>query len=422
MSDHPRFDVVIAGAGPAGSVAALVLARGGARVALVDKSAFPRDKACGDLIGPRGVALLADLGIELVGGSRQADILLVGPTGRRTRLPAYAGPGYPGHGLALPRLVLDDRLRLAALAAGAEPIRGRVVGLDRRAEDGVVCGVRLAGGTAVRAEFVLGADGALTRVGADAGLVDPAASLYGFAVRCYLEAADPAGLPVISLLGGRREAVFPGYGWLFPGVDATVNLGIGIAGGADRSVARRAGAALTPYGDRLRATGLLRAGEPGPRTGGWLKFGLVGTVPARGRVLLVGDAAGLVNPLQGEGIAQAMRSGLLAARAILEAPGDPAVPYRAGLSRTFGPFLSAVAPLHRGMVRHPRAVPAVGRLITAPGLGRLLAGSWSILWNDVLDADAPTPVGYAARLALAATRVSAARTATAGRLAADLRG
>lgn len=422
MNDRPSFDVVIAGAGPAGSVAALVLARGGARVALVDKSAFPRDKACGDLIGPRGVALLAGLGIELVGGSRQADILLVGPSGRRTRLPAYAGPDYPGHGLALPRLVFDDRLRQAALAAGAEPVRGRVTGLDRRPEDGAVCGVRLAGGTTVRAAFVLGADGALTQVGADAGLVDPAASLYGYAVRCYLDATGPAGLPVISLLGGRGEQAFPGYGWLFPGVDGTVNLGIGIAGGADRSVARRAGAALTPYVDRLRATGLLRAGELGPRTGGWLKFGVVGTVPARGRVLLIGDAAGLVNPLQGEGIAQAMRSGLLAARAVLDTPADPAACYRAGLTQAFGPFLSAVAPLHRGMVGHPEAVPVVGRLITAPGLGRLLAGSWSILWNDVLDADAPKPVGYAARLALAAARASTARTATAGRLAADLRG
>ncbi|HEY2301180.1 MAG TPA: FAD-dependent monooxygenase, partial [Acidimicrobiales bacterium] len=76
------FDAVVVGAGPAGSVAALVLARAGVRVALIDKAAFPRDKACGDLIGPRGVQILEDLGVELP-DERVGDMQVVGPTGRR---------------------------------------------------------------------------------------------------------------------------------------------------------------------------------------------------------------------------------------------------------------------------------------------------------------------------------------------------
>ena len=97
-----RFDVLVIGAGPAGSVAALVLAHGGAHVALVDKSRFPRDKACGDLVGPRGVQLLNDLGIEVTHAAIVGDMVVVGPTGRRVHLPCYQGTTYPGYALAVP--------------------------------------------------------------------------------------------------------------------------------------------------------------------------------------------------------------------------------------------------------------------------------------------------------------------------------
>jgi len=92
----PGFDVVVAGAGPAGSVAALVLARGGARVALVDKAAFPRDKACGDLVGPRGVGLLDEWACPSRTPGSGADLLVIGPSGHRSRLPAFAGLGLSG--------------------------------------------------------------------------------------------------------------------------------------------------------------------------------------------------------------------------------------------------------------------------------------------------------------------------------------
>src|SRR5271154_953471 len=102
-----RFDVLVVGSGPAGSFAALTLARQGARVALLDKSGFPRDKACGDLVGPRGIQLLTDAGLSLSGGLDVGDMLVVGPTGRRVRLPSAAGLTYPDHGTTVTRVAFD---------------------------------------------------------------------------------------------------------------------------------------------------------------------------------------------------------------------------------------------------------------------------------------------------------------------------
>src|SRR5215471_445683 len=129
MSERP-FDAVVVGAGPAGSVAALVLARGGARVALVDKASFPRDKACGDLVGPRGVRVLAELGVDVPDAGQGSDLLAVGPAGRASRLPAFPGRTYAGHGVVVPRLVFDHALREAAVAAGATAVLARITAVD----------------------------------------------------------------------------------------------------------------------------------------------------------------------------------------------------------------------------------------------------------------------------------------------------
>ena len=110
MTDQ-RFDALVIGAGPAGSIAALVLARAGVRVALVDKAAFPRDKACGDLIGPRGVQLLRDLALDVPEAVRVGDMYVVGPTGKRVRLPATPGRTYPGYGIVVQRSRFDATLQ-----------------------------------------------------------------------------------------------------------------------------------------------------------------------------------------------------------------------------------------------------------------------------------------------------------------------
>ena len=381
-----RFDVLVVGSGPAGSVAALVLARGGARVALVDKARFPRDKACGDLVGPRAVQLLHDLGVKVPGARCVGDMIVVGPTGRRVRLPCRPGLTYPGHGFAAPRTVFDETLQAAAVSAGAEFAVGRAarpLGTDGRLE-----GFELSTGRRLRAGVVIGADGATSRVAEAAGLVDPTRVLWGFALRAYVD--DPVSLPHIVLWEPQPGRGFPGYGWLFPGVGGRANVGLGLGVLSDRAGGGRAAQCFDAFVSHLRRLGVLAsdaspATPAGTRLGGWLKMGMVGTVPARDSVLLVGDAAGLVNPLQGEGISQALGSGRAAAEAVLAGPGGAARRYRRFVASTYAPYQSITAPVHAALLTKPRAVAAVGRLVTAPGIGAAAAGGWSVFWNDLLD-------------------------------------
>jgi len=360
MTDK-RFDVLVVGSGPAGSIAALVLARGGARVALVDKAAFPRDKACGDLIGPRGVQLLRDLRLTVPDATRLGDMLVVGPTGNRVRLPAVPGRTYPGYGIAVQRSRFDATLQCAAIAAGAEFFCGRAD--EPIGENGRLDGFSLSSATRVRADVIVGADGATSRVAEVARLVDPGRLLWGFAVRTYRD--EPVEIPHIILWTPDPGAAFPGYGWVFPAGEGRVNVGLGVGVLADRTAGRRAARDLDAFLEHASRVGVLDDRAPAERSarplGAWLKMGLVGTTPARGRVLLVGDAAGLVNPLQGEGIAQAMDSGRAAAEAILGGVDQAPDRYRAHLARTYAPYLSTTASVQRSMLHRPRLVAAVTR-------------------------------------------------------------
>lgn len=157
--------------------------------------------------------------------------------------------------------------------------------------------------------MVIGADGALSHVARCAQLTDSSAVLWGFALRAYVKAE--VSKATVVMWEPQRGRALPGYGWVFPGPDGRANVGLGVGALGDRSVGRQVRQRWDGFGDHLRALGLVAGGLPGPahQLGGWLRMGMLGTRPARDRVLLVGDAAGLVNPMQGEGIAEAMISG-----------------------------------------------------------------------------------------------------------------
>lgn len=397
-----NFNAVVVGAGPGGSIAALVLARGGARVALVDKATFARDKACGDLVGPRALALLASLRLTAPDGREVGPMVVVGPTGRQVLLPARQGRTYPGHGLAVTRLRFDEWLRTAAIEAGAEPVTARVTAVHGNV-------VELDNGQCLTGDVIIGADGANSRIAASAGLVDPTAVLWGFAQRAYVDQCVER--PIIALWDRTPRRGFPGYGWLFPNADGTANIGLGLGLGTARSDARLAVAHFDEFCDHLRHLGLLTVPVDRPRLGGWLKMGMVGTVAARGRIFLVGDAAGLVNPLQGEGIAQAINSGAAAANAILNSPSSAAARYRQQLSTSFGRYARIAAPIHAAAISGSRQrVSRLTRALTSPVIGTAIAAPWAVSWNDLIDGAPPGPATTAARLAFAVGRLATARS------------
>lgn len=392
-------------------MAALVLARGGARVALVDKALFPRDKACGDIVGPRGLQVLFDLGVPVPPGRDVGDILVVGPTGRNVRLPSGEGLTYPGYGRAITRMDLDSALHSAAVAAGAIPIRGRA---DEPVwSAGRLDGFRFTDGSELRADFVIGADGATSQIARTAELVEPQRVLWGFAVRVYLP--DVVDIPAIVFWEPTRWRGFPGYGWVFPGADGGANVGLGLATLSDRKAAAAATRALPSFLDHLHRLGLVArpASGTGRQLGGWLKMGMVGTNPASGRVLLTGDAAGLVNPLQGEGIAQALDSGRLAAEAVLRDAGTAAGRYRANLASRHLPYHQVAAALQKATVGRPHAIAAVARLLCVAGRVDQIGGGWSVFWNELLDGAPPNRHEAVARAMTRVGRVASARTSTA---------
>ena len=183
-----------------------------------------------------------------------------------------------------------------------------------------------------------------------------------------------------------------------PGEDGQANVGIGVGMGTRRRAASLR-ADLARFCALLRQRGDLTPGaQHGAVTGGWLRMGGTGTPPAAGNVLLVGDAAGLINPLQGEGIGPAMVSARLAAEACWPGgPGAAAARTPRRCADTFGRYMPGAAALQAALLRRPRLASGAVRLLTAPGVRRLVAGTWSLYWNGLVDGASPRPAAWAGR-------------------------
>src|ERR687894_742374 len=343
-----RFDLLVVGAGPAGAAAALEARRlhPAALVALVDKAEFPRDKACGDGLGPHAVDELAALGAAgvLDGYPPIRGLRLRSPRG----LEVAGDPARPNY--VVPRSVLDARLVEAATAAGAQLRRASVRRLEQH--DGLVT---VDGELAAR--VVVGADGANSTVRRLLGVASNPDRALAIAVRGYAPA--PAGRPE-QLIAWVAEG-WPAYVWSFPTGTGLANVGYGLLRSrfhGDRAELHRRLHALLPGADAAPAS--LRAPP--------LPFSSFRPPPGRGRVLLAGDAASLVNPLSGEGIYYALASGRLAARAALTEPDDPLAAYRRLLAKALGRHLRHTGVLARAV--HTPALAEAG-LGAAAGSQRL---------------------------------------------------
>jgi geranylgeranyl reductase family protein len=329
-----RFDAVVVGAGPAGAATALRLKHRRPRlsVLLLDRSAFPRDKVCGDAVSAEAVAELDGLGVRAVLDGH--------PPVRRVRVRSVRGREVagspPGDAHVVPRRVLDRRLVEHAVAAGVQLRRHRV-----RAVRHVEAGVEVDG--AFAAPVLVAADGANSRVRRLLGISRNPPGHTAVAVRGYAEAPHRAGELFLGWDAGGLA-----YAWSFPTGPTTVNAGFALS--AER---------LTGGGGELR--GALRRCLPDvdcdPGTLGVHHLPLSSRRPSPflGRVLLVGDAASLINPLTGEGIFYALLSGRVAADAVVDGCAAAGPRYAARLRRALGAHLRHTAALARAS-RRPGAI------------------------------------------------------------------
>ncbi len=310
-------DAVVVGGGPAGAAAAARLAAQGFRTILVDRASFPRDKVCGDFVGPAALAELADLGVAQTEAfratSKMADLVLHVDG---NQLPAMGIPqveGLPDYGRVIPRLQLDAWILDAARQAGATVLEGRKVTAVQQAPDAItVQGDSEAGPWQLRTRLVLGADGSNSIVARALRGGGPPRPDRIVAVRAYFDdVAGPDGQGDVCFTSDS----FPGYYWLFPAGDGSANLGVGMLTSTYpqssrnlRELLLRLIAEDPSLQDRLRGARMRGKILGHPLTTYNPRLPLVGD-----RVMLLGDAAGLINPLNGEGIQYALHSARWAA-------------------------------------------------------------------------------------------------------------
>lgn len=334
-----HWDVVVVGGGPAGAACAAAARQADptARVLVLDRADFPRDKVCGDGIAPEAFDVLEELGIDralLTAGYPAVERLrLRGPGGATVERAMHR----PAH--VVPRVVLDERLLTAALASGAELRRHTVHRLDVHPTHVDVDGE-------LTAAVVVGADGAESVVRRTAGIPPNRPTRTAIAIRGYApEPAEGAGVQLITTTAQR----WPAYAWSFPLGDGTANVGYGelVSSGTTRS-------GLLAGLDRL-LPGVTPAGPKGHR----LPLSNGRPPQPDGRVLLAGDAASLINPLTGEGIFYAVLSGMLAGRAAVGGAAAGAA-YRRALRARLGRHL-AHSSVAAGLSRWPRLMDAAFR-------------------------------------------------------------
>ena len=353
-----RCDVLVVGAGPAGSAAAQRLARAGLDTVLVDQHAFPRDKVCGDGLIADALRALEQLGvIDQVRAEAHAATTLgcIAPGGGRIDV--------PGRLAVLPRRRLDEIVCRAAVGAGARmaaPVRFLA---PLRDGDRVV-GATLAQGEMqreLRCRWLLLASGAQPQALLAAGLCERRAP-SGIALRGYVRhAATAARVTALEVVWHRR--LLPGYGWIFPCGDGLFNMGVGVAESGRRGAApnlREAFAAFQsvyPPARELAEHGEWQGGREAGLKGAPLRCSLEGARVEASGVLVCGEAAGSTYALTGEGIGKAMETGMLAADAIVGSGDDAAVraAYAASL-RALRPRFDLYQQAHRATVDHPWTV------------------------------------------------------------------
>ena len=316
-----RPDVIIVGAGPGGSTAAIVLARAGVNVLLLDKARFPRDKVCGDAVGLDGVRVLRRLGlverVRAAGGIPVRGVKFSSPNGicASIRLPEERVKEI---GFVLPRIAFDHLLLGAALEAGAHVLQTFRVHAPLVAGEQIVgvVGTHNQESVSIRAPLVIAADGVHSVFRRHLHIRASIDGARVFALRCYYRGVQGLG---DNIEIHYADGVLPAFGWIFPTGADSANVGIGAWAGRD--VSSRLRPLMESFVQHcVPAQSRLRVAQPIGAVQGWpLDLGEGAWRASAPGLLAVGDAASFVDPLTGEGIGTAMRSSEMAAATALEA-------------------------------------------------------------------------------------------------------
>jgi menaquinone-9 beta-reductase len=303
------YDVIIIGAGPAGSMAAIRVAELGLSVALLEKDTFPRTKTCGDLVTREGLGLLKSVGLGgWIASYRRVDALrFSAPNGSLLDVPV-ASPEKEARNRILPRAVLDATLAQVAAAQGANLIEGcRVTSVDISSEVVQVNSSK----QSFKGHFLLLADGSHAPITRKLGLLREQPDLMAARQYFYCPHVEPHG----PLEFHFQPSILPGYTWVFPEGDGSVNLG---AGTYTQRINQKEIDLAEILEDFRRndpvGAGRFKEAEPiGQMRAHPLRTNVTGTKTHGERFMVLGDAAGLVSPFTGEGITSGMLSGAIAA-------------------------------------------------------------------------------------------------------------
>jgi geranylgeranyl reductase family protein len=309
-----RHDVIVIGAGPAGSASAYYLAQHGISALLLDKAQFPRDKTCGDGLTPRALAVLDDMGllttIEQL-GYKNSSMRVIAPSGKDITLGIRTSdPRYP-YMLVVPRMLLDDRLRQAAVDAGASFQGGcEVLTIEQTPQDIVVYAQQAGQAVQYRARLLIIATGASIKLLRSIGIIKHTPPMMLAARTYYQNLPQNQGQIAVDF----KHVPLPGYGWIFPNSATSANIGAGIMPSQrTRNVTGQQAFRQLLNSPEIQNY-LQQAQQSSPIKGFPLRTDFDRAPSFAPNILLVGEAVGLTNPLTGEGIDYALESGRIAAQ------------------------------------------------------------------------------------------------------------
>jgi geranylgeranyl reductase family protein len=412
------YDVVIVGGGPSGSACAYWLAQAGWSVCVIEKKHFPREKTCGDGLTPRSVHQLNEMGLEGIvaaNGHKYKGLRAFG-FGASLEMNWPEHPVFPNYGYTITRFNLDGLVAEHAEKYGADVVNGvealdllEVTPTERGlcGAAGVVVKDKDTGASAeIRGRYLVVGDGQNSRLGRELGVTRNRDWPMGMALRGYYT-SDRSDEPWIDSHLDIRDTngkVVPGYGWIFPLGDGRVNVGVGLLSNS--------GAGKGVNTTKLQEYFVAQAGEAwglnektclGPPTGGRLPMGLSIGPRVGPNTLTIGDATGMVNPFNGEGIAYGYESGRLAAGVLGEAllANDPSALslYEERLEAAYGDYFKVARAFVR-VISEPKILSVcVGTgLRVAPLMKELLTIMANLMSND---AKGPAELGYRALRRLA---------------------